>query len=51
MSENEIGLMNIIQTQEHPEEALCVAIKVILDYLEQGESFVKPFPAGIRERV
>lgn len=38
MTENEIKLIDIIRTQEATEEALMVAISVILEFLEQDES-------------
>lgn len=37
MSENEIELMDIIRTQKHSEQALIIAINIILDFLEQDE--------------
>ena len=38
MSENETELINLIRQHENPEEALAVALKVILDFLDHPSS-------------
>jgi hypothetical protein len=39
MTNNEIKLLNIIRESENPDEAIEIAIDIILSYLEQPESF------------
>jgi hypothetical protein len=43
MTENELELLNIIRTQDNPEEALKIAIHTIIDFLELPESSQVPF--------
>lgn len=38
MTENEQELFNIIHSHNNPEQAVSIAIKVILGFLEQDES-------------
>ena len=38
MSNNKIELMNIISENDNPEQAVMIAIDIILSYLEQLES-------------
>lgn len=38
MTNNEIELLNVIRESDNPEQAILVAIDVILSYLEQHES-------------
>ena len=51
MTENEIKLISIIREQENPTQALVVAIRVIISYLTQHESYPKPLPVVPREQV
>ena len=39
MTENEIKLINIIREQDNPVQALMVAVKIIVSYLMQHESY------------
>lgn len=39
MTENEYELLNIIRNHNNPEQALDVALQIILAFLEQLESF------------
>lgn len=39
MTNNEIKLLNIIRESENPDEAIEIAIDIIISYLEQPESF------------
>lgn len=39
MTNNELELLHIIRENENPEQALNIAIEIILSYLEQHESF------------
>lgn len=38
LTASEKDLINLIRDQEHPEQALSVAVSVILDYLKQHGS-------------
>ena len=51
MTENEIRLINMIREQENPVQALIVAVNIIVSYLVQHESYLKPSPAVPREQV
>ena len=42
MTENETELINMIRTQSDHESALIIALKIIISYLEQHESFGEP---------
>lgn len=42
MTDNEIELISLIRNADHPEDAMIIAIKIILQYLEQPESFEAP---------
>lgn len=44
MTNNEIKLMDMILKNDNPEQALIVAIKVIIDCLEQFQSSEEPSP-------
>lgn len=44
MTENELKLLYIIRTNDNPEKALEIAIKTIIDFLEQPESCQAPLP-------
>lgn len=39
MTNNEIELLNVIRESDNPEQAIIIAIDVILSYLKQHESF------------
>lgn len=39
MSENEIKLLEVIRNSTDPEKAILTAIEIILEFLEQPESF------------
>lgn len=42
MTENEIKLINMIRAQSDHESAIVIAVKIIISYLEQHESFGEP---------
>ena len=42
MTNNEKELLNIIHQHSNPEKAIEIAIKTILDFLEQHESYQEP---------
>lgn len=44
MSNNEIKLINMIRNNDNPEQALIVAIEIIISYLEQLELTEEQFP-------
>lgn len=39
MTENELKLLEVIRESSNPEKALIMAIEIILQFLEQPESF------------
>ena len=43
MTNNEIELLNVIRESDNPEQAILIAIDVILSYLKQHESSEWPF--------
>ena len=45
MTDNELELLYIIRTSDSPEEALEIATKTIISFLEQHESSQEPFAA------
>ena len=49
MSQKEIELIDIICNDQNPAEALTIAIKTIIDFLEQPESCLVPNPVSSRE--
>lgn len=49
MSQKEIELIDIICNDRNPAEALAIAIKTIIDFLEQPESCQAPNPVFSRE--
>ena len=49
MPANEIKLIEMIRNHENPEQALSLAVKIILDCLKQLESFGEQEPASLRE--
>lgn len=49
MTENEITLINMIRAQSDMESALMTAVKIIISYLEQHESFGEPSVAYLPE--
>lgn len=51
MSRKEIELIDIICNDQNPIEALTIAIKTIIDFLEQPESCQAPGPVSSREPV
>ena len=51
MSENETMLINLIREHKNPEQALTVALEIIINYLKQPESFEQPFVAFLQESV
>ena len=51
MTENEIELINIVREQDNPVQALMIAINIIVSYLMQRESSLKPSPVVPRERA
>ena len=49
MSENEKELLSIIRENDNPEQAMLVAVEIILGYLKRHESSGSPSSAGLRE--
>ena len=49
MTDHELELLYIIRTHENPERALEIAIKTIIDFLEQPESCRAPSPVDSLE--
>ena len=49
MTANEIELINLIRENDNPEQALTVAVEVILTYLKQHESSEGQVAACLRE--
>ena len=49
MTANEIELINLIRENDNPEQALTVAVEVILTYLKQHESSEVQAAACLRE--
>lgn len=49
MSQKEVELIDIVCNDKDPLEALTIAIKTIIDFLEQPESCQAPSPAFSRE--
>ena len=49
MTANEIELINLIRENDNPEQALTVAVEVILTYLKQHESSEGQAAACLRE--
>ena len=49
MLDNEMELINIIRTHDNPTLAIEIAIKTILEFLEQHESFEEQAPVVLRE--
>lgn len=48
MTRNEIELIKLIHENDNPEQALMMAIAVILADLKQHESFAEPSPVALR---
>ena len=51
MTENEKDLLTIIRENDHPKEAIMIALETIFYYLMQCESSVEPIVVGSREQV
>ena len=51
MSNKEIELIDIICNDQNPAEAMIIAIKTIIDFLEQPESCQVQDPAFFQEPV
>lgn len=49
MTANEIKLIEMIRNHENPEQALSLAVKIILDYFEQPEVFEEKAAAYLRK--
>lgn len=49
MTEKEIRLINIINENDNREQALKVAIEIILNFLEQPKSSEEQVPVVLRE--
>ena len=49
MSQKEIELIDIICNDQNPAEAMIIAIKTIIDFLEQSESCQGQGPVSFRE--
>ena len=49
MTGDEYALLNIIREQSEPESALLTAVKIIISYLEQHESFEEQAVAYLPE--
>ena len=43
MTDKELELLYIISNHDDPEQALKIAIKTIIEFLEQPESYQAPF--------
>ena len=39
MTENELKLLKLIRESDNPEQALIIAIEILISYLTQPESF------------
>ena len=48
MTENEKELLHIIRTHNDPEQALEIATRIILSFVEQSESSQEPPPAFLQ---
>lgn len=51
MTENETELIEMIRTHNNPEQALHIAVEVILDFLTHRESSESKFPVDSLELV
>lgn len=51
MTENEIKLLEMIRTNDNPEQALITAVEVIIDFLNHHESSELKLSVGSRELV
>lgn len=49
MTDLELELLYIIRSNENPEQALEIAVKTIIDFLEQSESCQEPSSACQQE--
>lgn len=49
MTKNEIALINMIREQSDTESALMIALRIIISYLKQHESFGEPSVAYLQE--
>lgn len=49
MTENELELLSIIRNEEHPEQALKIAMEVITSFLVQSLSCQEPSADSLRE--
>lgn len=49
MTDYEIELLNIIRTHDNPEQALEIALQIIIEFLKQSESCPEPSVACRRE--
>ena len=47
MTKNEIELLNLINENDNPQQALMTAAVIILGYLRQHESFEAPSVVGL----
>jgi hypothetical protein len=49
MTANEIKLIEMIRNHKNPEQALSLAVEIILDFLTQPESFGEQESASLQE--
>lgn len=49
MSQKEIELIDIICNDPNPNEAILIAVKTIIDFLEQPESYQAPNLVSVQE--
>ena len=49
MSTNEKKLLNLINKNENPEQAICIAIETISSFLGRYESYQEPSPDFLQE--
>ena len=49
MTEKEAKLLEMIRNHENPGEAMAVAVKIIIDFLAQLESYEGQDPSDLRE--
>lgn len=48
MTRNEVELLRLINENDNPEQALMMAVAIILADLKQHESFAEPSPVALR---
>ena len=51
MTKNENELLNIIRQHSKPEQAIEIAVKTIIEFLEQHGSYQEPSAVFLQEQV